>query len=396
MIENQSEKSPQQTDSVRNDDNLKQYETTVIAGIHSGLIEDDCLQLNCLKNSRKTHQKVSSKQFEIDESYDVSVQKRMKIDINSCHHMKHGLDTTLDQSEKDLLLPSKIVGRQKLCTSLNNYHSAYSFAQPTRRRYEKKKMYTGLVSPTFLKRRSRTSVFLPPAVLLDSQAQNSIPKALAHLPITEKVHIFNRKTGRIMNDIPISELPSLLRDHAEYEPIYFDKNEKKSNALYRASRTSPGGRVSVEVQPQPTLFYGKKNGNIVLVIKGVFKGAWGRIVSNIPGNWLIIRRCFSFDGNDNLNMIVHTKSVKIISKHQDQMCRREDEGNAIHPTQNMKLTAQKKVSEMEEKIENLEKTISSNNSIHEDNELKRQLVAAKDQFEVRCSTENAGRAKNTE
>jgi hypothetical protein len=47
----------------------------------------------------------------------------------------------------------------------------------------------------------------------------------------------------------------------------------------------------------------------------------------------------------------------------------------------MKLTAQKKVSEMEEKIENLEKTISSNNSIHEDNELKRQLVAAKDQFE---------------
>jgi hypothetical protein len=359
LIENQSEKSPQQTDSVRNDDNLKQYETTVIAGIHSGLIEDDCLQLNCLKNSRKTHQKVSSKQFEIDESYDVSVQKRMKIDINSCHHMKHGLDTTLDQSEKDLLLPSKIVGRQKLCTSLNNYHSAYSFAQPTRRRYEKKKMYTGLVSPTFLKRRSRTSVFLPPAVLLDSQAQNSIPKALAHLPITEKVHIFNRKTGRIMNDIPISELPSLLRDHAEYEPIYFDKNEKKSNALYRASRTSPGGRVSVEVQPQPTLFYGKKNGNIVLVIKGVFKGAWGkkiifnvlifcnpshdfnqfhiitigRIVSNIPGNWLIIRRCFSFDGNDNLNMIVHTKSVKIISKHQDQMCRREDEGNAIHPTQ---------------------------------------------------------------
>lgn len=340
MIEHQSAKSPLQT----NDDNLKQYETTVVAGIHSGLIDND-LQLNC-SNSGEKHQKVSRKQFEINESYDVSIQKRMKIEMNACHHIKHGLDTSLDQSEKDFLLP-------------NNNDSNHSFAQPTRRRYEKKKMYTGLVSPTFLKRRSRTSVSLPPALLLDSQAQNSIPKALVHLPITEKVDIFNRKTGRIMNDIPISELPSLLRDHAEYEPIYLDKNEKKSNAHYRASRTSPGGRVGVKVQPQPTLFYGKKNGNIVLVIKGIFKGTWGkkiifnvfiicnpsydlnqfhiiaigRIVSKIPGNWLIIRRCFGFDGNDNLNMIVHTKSVKILSKCQDKMCRREDEGNAIPPTQ---------------------------------------------------------------
>lgn len=36
---------------------------------------------------------------------------------------------------------------------------------------------------------------------------------------------------------------------------------------------------------------------------------------------------------------------------------------------------------MEEKIKDLEKTISSNNSSHEDNELKRQLVAAKEQLE---------------
>lgn len=61
--------------------------------------------------------------------------------------------------------------------------------------------------------------------------------------------------------------------------------------------------------------------------------ATGKIVSHIPGNWLIIRRCFSFDGNDNVDIIVHSKNVKLRPKHKDTVIRKGVKSNAISSAQ---------------------------------------------------------------
>lgn len=59
--------------------------------------------------------------------------------------------------------------------------------------------------------------------ILDCQAQdNTTHEMLQHLPSDYKVEVFNRRTGRILkgdNAIPLKDLPSVLRRHAEFEPL---------------------------------------------------------------------------------------------------------------------------------------------------------------------------------
>lgn len=343
---------------------LRQDEFTIEVGINSQLVDRN-FSLHC-PNSRTKCQKLSSSQFDIGKSIDLSSQDRAREkDTHACNHMKDGLPSTTAESKR-------------INTLRNRNDHAYSFVQSNRRKDEKKTLQPDLLSPIYLKRRNKTSGSLSAAVLLDSHDESSVPEVLTHLSMTETVDIFNRKTGRIINGVPIAQLSSTLRDHAEYEPIYFANNEKQSNKLYQASRTSPGGRVSAEVRPQSPLL---NIGKIVLVIKGIHKGTWGRIVSHIPGNWLIIQRCFSFDGNNNLNMVVHSKSVKLSPKYQVPTFQKDDEGNAILAIQNKISATQQIVSHMNGKIEELKRTPSANQSNQEDTEPKRQVAAAEDQLE---------------
>jgi hypothetical protein len=237
---------------------LRQDEFTIKVGINSQLVDSN-FSLHC-PNSRTKCQKRSSSQFHIVESIDLSTQDRAREnDAHACNDMMDGL-------------PSTTAERKRLYTLRNRNDHAYSFVQSNRRKDEKKTLKPDLFSPIYLKRRNKTSGSLSPAVLLDSHDECSIPEVLTHLSITETVDIFNRKTGRIINGVPIAQLSSSLRDHAEYEPIYFANNEKQSNKLYQASRTSPGGRVRAEVLAQSS----KNIGKIVLVIKGIYKGTWGK------------------------------------------------------------------------------------------------------------------------
>jgi hypothetical protein len=227
-------------------------------------------------NSKTKRLKVSSNEFEIIENIDLK-QDTSENNTNACNRYEDGCNIESNQAERDpFLSTSKIAACERSVTSLNLTTSANSSLQAFRRRADSTKLSPGLTPPKYPKRRSTASVFLLPAVLLGAQDENGIPDALTHIPTTEKIDIFNRRTGRIINGVPIAQLPPLLRDHAEYEPIYFGKVKKQPFSLYRASRTSPGGRVSAEVQPQTTVLCTKNIGDIVLVINGILEGTWGK------------------------------------------------------------------------------------------------------------------------
>lgn len=227
-------------------------------------------------NSKTKRLKLSTNELEILEDIDLK-QVTSENNSNACNRSEDGCNIESNTMEKgSFISTSKIADCERSMTSLNLTNSANSFLESFRRRTDTTKLSPGLIPPTYPKRRSATSIFLLPAILLGAQDENSAPDALTHIPTTEKIDIFNRKTGRIMKGVPIAQLPPLLRDHAEYEPIYFGKVKKQPNALYRVSRTSPGGRVSAEVQPQTTMLCTKNIGDIVLVINGTLKGTWGK------------------------------------------------------------------------------------------------------------------------
>jgi len=57
---------------------------------------------------------------------------------------------------------------------------------------------------------------------LDPILLQQLPKSLRSLPSNTKIEVFNRRTGKIMkgdNSILLKDLPRVLIDHAEYEPI---------------------------------------------------------------------------------------------------------------------------------------------------------------------------------
>ena len=63
---------------------------------------------------------------------------------------------------------------------------------------------------------------LLPPVRLNDEDDSVLPESLQHLPGDFKIEIFNRKTGRVLSGedaVSIHLLPSVLRKHAEYEPI---------------------------------------------------------------------------------------------------------------------------------------------------------------------------------
>jgi hypothetical protein len=69
--------------------------------------------------------------------------------------------------------------------------------------------------------RTGTMQALPP-ILLDATDTNSPPKSLQHLDPDAKVDILNRKSGRVLsggNAVAVKDLPTLLKNHASYEPI---------------------------------------------------------------------------------------------------------------------------------------------------------------------------------
>ena len=62
---------------------------------------------------------------------------------------------------------------------------------------------------------------MPPAHV-NQENDDIIPKDLRNLPPNFKVEIFNRMTGQVMSGadaIAMKDLPDMLREHAEYEPI---------------------------------------------------------------------------------------------------------------------------------------------------------------------------------
>ena len=80
--------------------------------------------------------------------------------------------------------------------------------------------------PGHKKKRRRTArtnqQVLPPFLLNSQEDDHQAHEALRHLPPDYKVEIFNRKTGRILKGsdaVTSKDLSSVLRRHAEYEPL---------------------------------------------------------------------------------------------------------------------------------------------------------------------------------
>jgi hypothetical protein len=72
------------------------------------------------------------------------------------------------------------------------------------------------------KRRARIKHVSSPFILNTEEDGYKANEALQHLPSNYKVKIFNRKSGRILQGneaVSLKNLPSLLRRHAEYEPL---------------------------------------------------------------------------------------------------------------------------------------------------------------------------------
>ena len=72
-------------------------------------------------------------------------------------------------------------------------------------------------------RKAPMTQVLPPFILgSHAEGQEKTHEALRHLSPNSRVEIFNRKNGRILkgNDaVLVKDLQSVLRRHAEYEPI---------------------------------------------------------------------------------------------------------------------------------------------------------------------------------
>jgi len=94
---------------------------------------------------------------------------------------------------------------------------------------------------------------LPPVVFQFNE--DKIPSTLKHMAPPHMLDIFDRKTGMILSGkdrISVQDLPHVLRQHAEYEPIIPPPplHKSYSSVITRQGRSSKDVRVSAEVNPQ--------------------------------------------------------------------------------------------------------------------------------------------------
>jgi len=146
-----------------------------------------------------------------------------------------------------------------------------------------------------------------------------VPAQIRHLPPDTRIDIFNRKTGKIMSgdeSIILSDLPSQLMNHAEYEPIVPPQSRTIGSATTnqierRQGRSAPNVRVSSVVNPQSRVRGSAVEGKNVLVLRGPYRGLCGTIDSCIPGGWYVVSNLLRNDNLD-LDVIVNSQYLKII------------------------------------------------------------------------------------
>ena len=107
---------------------------------------------------------------------------------------------------------------------------------------------------------------------------NLLLSGVSHLPADTKIEIFNRKTGRIMRGdeaVLLKDLPAVLLDHAEYEPIVPPRQtpletEADDNAEANTATVTPSPR---HPKDERQILVG-----VTAVVKyGQFKGLSGKI-----------------------------------------------------------------------------------------------------------------------
>jgi hypothetical protein len=107
---------------------------------------------------------------------------------------------------------------------------------------------------------------------------NLLLSGVSHLPADTKIEIFNRKTGRIMRGdeaVLLKDLPAVLLDHAEYEPIVPPRQtplepEADDNAEANTATVTPSPR---NPKDERQILVG-----VTAVVKyGQFKGLSGKI-----------------------------------------------------------------------------------------------------------------------
>jgi hypothetical protein len=128
---------------------------------------------------------------------------------------------------------------------------------------------------------------LPPIVLEgDGTGGDGIPSALQHLDPKQLLEVFDRKLGIILRDrIAVEDLPQVLKEHAEYEPIVPPRDDNDEEIYVRQGRSGANLQVSDKVRPQPKRRW---NGKKVVVTSGSYRGKEGRIQSSLPGGWYLV------------------------------------------------------------------------------------------------------------
>ena len=145
----------------------------------------------------------------------------------------------------------------------------------------------------------RKAGVLPP-IVLDGPG---IPTGLEHLDPNAQVQIFDRKSGFILKDrVSVKALPSLLRQHAEYEPI-IPPREQTDTPSVRQGRTDPDLLICAEIKPQTKRLEGKK----VVITSGQYRGREGHIKTSVPGGWYLVEGILK-----EISLVVSPESVEEI------------------------------------------------------------------------------------
>ena len=116
------------------------------------------------------------------------------------------------------------------------------------------------------------------------------------LPADSKVHVMNRRTGRLMPEkVPISELHDMLVRDAALEPI-------TSTDKAQVSRTDPRATISMSIRRQTRSKYPLVKGEYVSIKEGPKKGKIYIFQEHLAGCYALLK---SFPPRMNGDLVVH-------------------------------------------------------------------------------------------